>query len=82
MGQGYSLTSVSTGAGALDASELADLAYERSLGNAKFMKCIRARRDNGVVVAKLAGKAVQNENWDRYARGLTGKLVVAWWESS
>ena len=71
MGQGYSLTSISAGAAALDSSELSDLTYERSLGNARFMKTIRARRDDGLVVAKLAMKPVQNESWDNFVKALS-----------
>jgi phosphoinositide-3-kinase regulatory subunit 4 len=70
MGQGYSLTSISAGAAALDSSELSDLTYERSLGAARFMKTIRARTDTGLVVAKLAMKPVQNQDWDRYVKAL------------
>jgi phosphoinositide-3-kinase regulatory subunit 4 len=73
MGQGYSLTSISAGSAALDASELSDLIYEKSLGNARFMKTIRARRDDGVVVAKLAMKPVQNQNWDQYVKSLNAE---------
>jgi phosphoinositide-3-kinase regulatory subunit 4 len=73
MGQSYSLTSISARAAALHASELSDLTYERSLGNARFMKTIRARRDDGIVVAKLAMKPVQNQDWDRYVKALNAE---------
>lgn len=76
MGQNYSLTSISAGAGGLDHAELADLKYEKSLGNARFMKCSRARREDGIVVAKVAMKAVQNDNWDVYDAALNGLFDI------
>ena len=56
MGQGYSLTSLSAGAANLDVPEMSDLTYERALGNARFMKTVRARQKAGLVVAKIVMK--------------------------
>ena len=56
MGQGYSLTSLSAGSAGIDVPELADLVYERSMGTARFMKSIRARHQDGVVLVKVAVK--------------------------
>lgn len=56
MGQGYSLTTLSAGAAGIDVPELADLSYEKSLGTARFMKTIRARNKDGLVVAKVVMK--------------------------
>jgi phosphoinositide-3-kinase regulatory subunit 4 len=74
MGQGYSLTTLSAGSATIDVPELADLSYETSLGNARFMKCIRARHKNGLVIAKVVMKPGQNKNWDEYVRILNGML--------
>lgn len=73
MGQGYSLTTLSAGSATIDVPELADLIYEKSLGNARFMKCIRARHKNGLVIAKVVMKPSANKNWDAYIEQLTGK---------
>ncbi|KAE9965948.1 hypothetical protein EG328_009293 [Venturia inaequalis] len=70
MGQGYSLTSLSAGSATIDVPELADLEFEKSLGNARFMKCIRARRKDGLVVAKIVMKPSPNTRWDEYVQEL------------
>jgi phosphoinositide-3-kinase regulatory subunit 4 len=72
MGQGYSLTSLSAGSATIDVPELSDLEFEKSLGNARFMKCIRARRKEGLVVAKIVMKPSPNKNWDDYVHELNG----------
>jgi phosphoinositide-3-kinase regulatory subunit 4 len=53
MGQGFSLTTLSAGSAGIESPELADLVYEKSMGNARFMKSIRARHQDGVVVVKV-----------------------------
>jgi phosphoinositide-3-kinase regulatory subunit 4 len=73
MGQGYSLTTLSAGSATIDVPELADLQYEKSLGNARFMKCIRARHKHGLVIAKVVMKPSANKNWDDYVHILSGK---------
>lgn len=70
MGQGYSLTTLSAGAAGIDAPELADLTYERSLGNARFMKSVRARHKDGLVVAKVVMKPYQSLRLDKYVHAL------------
>ncbi len=59
MGQGYSLTTPPPGAAGIDVPELADLVYERSMGSARFMKSIRARHRDGVVLVKVLIKPYQ-----------------------
>ena len=56
MGQGFSLTTLQAGSAGIDAPELADLIYEKSMGSARFMKSIRARHPDGVVLVKVAVK--------------------------
>ncbi|TVY25487.1 Serine/threonine-protein kinase [Lachnellula hyalina] len=56
MGQGFSLTSLSAGSAGIDVPELADLVYEKSMGTARFMKSIRARHQDGVVLVKVIVK--------------------------
>jgi phosphoinositide-3-kinase regulatory subunit 4 len=53
MGQGFSLAAPPAGAAGIDVPELADLVYEKSMGTARFMKSIRARHHDGVVLAKV-----------------------------
>lgn len=53
MGQGLSVTTPSAGAAGIDVPELADLIYEKAIGSARFMKSIRARHHDGVVLAKV-----------------------------
>ncbi|KAK0629678.1 hypothetical protein B0T17DRAFT_606851 [Bombardia bombarda] len=53
MGQGFSLAAPPAGAAGIDVPELADLVYEKSLGAARFMKTIRARHHDGVVLVKI-----------------------------
>ncbi|KAH9891374.1 hypothetical protein F4778DRAFT_331368 [Xylariomycetidae sp. FL2044] len=58
MGNTFSLTTPYAGAASIDVPELADLVHERSIGtaSARFMKSIRARHRDGVVLAKVAVK--------------------------
>lgn len=56
MGQSYSLTTPYAGSAGIDVPELSDLAHERSLGDARFMKAIRARSYDGLVLAKVTVK--------------------------
>jgi phosphoinositide-3-kinase regulatory subunit 4 len=76
MGQGYSLTTLPAGSATIDVPELSDLEFEKSLGNARFMKCIRARRKEGLVVAKIVMKPSPNKNWDNYVHELSGKSLL------
>ncbi|CAK7227942.1 Serine/threonine-protein kinase [Sporothrix curviconia] len=56
MGQGYSLTTPSAGSAGIDVPELGDLVYEKSIGAARFMKSIRARHHDGIVLVKVLVK--------------------------
>lgn len=53
MGQGFSLAAPTAGAAGIDVPELGDLVYEKSIGAARFMKSIRARHHDGVVLVKV-----------------------------
>lgn len=68
MGQGYSITTLSAGAANIDVPELSDLNYEKSLGNARFMKTVRARRRDGLVVAKVVMKPYPSLKLDEYIK--------------
>jgi phosphoinositide-3-kinase, regulatory subunit 4 len=59
MGQGFSLTTPSAGAAGIDVPELADLVYEKSIGASRFLKSIRARHRDGVVLVKVLIKPYQ-----------------------
>ncbi|CAJ2513672.1 Uu.00g017910.m01.CDS01 [Anthostomella pinea] len=60
MGNSYSLSTPYAGSAGIDIPELADLAHERSIGNARFMKSIRARHRDGVALAKVTVKPYSN----------------------
>lgn len=68
MGQGFSLATPSAGAAGIDVPELADLAYEKSIGGARFMKSIRARHHDGVVLVKVLVKPYVPMPLERYKR--------------
>ncbi|KAI9660226.1 MAG: Serine/threonine-protein kinase [Alyxoria varia] len=68
MGQGYSLTTLSAGSAGIDVPELADLSYEKSLGDARFMKSIRARHREGLVVVKVVMKPYATMKFEKYVR--------------
>jgi phosphoinositide-3-kinase regulatory subunit 4 len=73
MGQGFSLTSLAAGSAGIDTPELADLVYERSIGNALFMKSIRARHHDGVVLVKVMVKPYPMK-LGKYKRKIIRKL--------
>lgn len=68
MGQGYSLTTLSAGSAGIDVPELADVSYEKSLGDARFMKAIRARHRDGLVVTKVVMKPYASMKFSRYIK--------------
>ncbi|KAI5795600.1 hypothetical protein EDC01DRAFT_58745 [Geopyxis carbonaria] len=72
MGQNYSSTAaaaadngISTG---IDVPELADISYEKSLGSARFLKTIRAKHADGLVVIKIFAKPPTIFPLDQYHR--------------
>ncbi|KAI5806711.1 hypothetical protein DFH27DRAFT_498379 [Peziza echinospora] len=67
MGQGYSsLTDRNVGAAGSDISELSDYSYEKSLGSARFLKTIRARRRKSTAVVKVFLKPGPGYSLKRY----------------
>ncbi|TVY84291.1 Serine/threonine-protein kinase ppk19 [Lachnellula suecica] len=68
MGQGFSVTTLSAGSAGIDVPELADLSYERTMGNARFMKSIRARHQGGVVLVKVVVKTLPTMSLAKYRR--------------
>ncbi|KAL8408854.1 hypothetical protein RB594_007329 [Gaeumannomyces avenae] len=66
MGQGFSSTTPPAGAAGIDVPELADLVYEKSVGTARFLKCIRARHHDGVVLVKVLTKPYTPMPLDEY----------------
>ncbi|KAL0095744.1 kinase-like domain-containing protein, partial [Phycomyces blakesleeanus] len=51
-------------------SELGDIYYERSIGNARFMKTIRGRHKDGMVVVKIFVKPELNMSLQNYVKRL------------
>lgn len=74
MGQGFSLTTLVGGSAGIDVPELSDLVYEQSMGNARFMKSIRARHQDGVVLVKAIVKPYAMK-LDKYR-----KRIISMWE--
>ncbi|KAL8812274.1 MAG: hypothetical protein Q9223_001209 [Gallowayella weberi] len=70
MGQGFSLTNLSSGSAGIDVPELSDLSYEKALGQARLMKSIRARHQNGLVVVKLVMKPYPQLELEKYVRAI------------
>ncbi|RDA86806.1 hypothetical protein CP532_6370 [Ophiocordyceps camponoti-leonardi (nom. inval.)] len=68
MGQGFSLATPSAGSATIDVAQLQDVQYEKSLGNGRFMKSIRGRHENGVVLVKVLVKPFPDVNLDEYKR--------------
>ncbi|KAF1943044.1 phosphoinositide 3-kinase regulatory subunit 4 [Clathrospora elynae] len=76
MGQGFSLTTLSAGSANIDVPELADLQYEKSLGAARFMKAVRARHKDGLVVARVVMKPYAQFNFQTYITRLLHERKV------
>ncbi|KAG7116422.1 putative serine/threonine-protein kinase VPS15 like [Verticillium longisporum] len=70
MGQGFSLATPYAGSASIDVPELSDLVYERSLGTARFMKSVRARHHDGVVLVKVLAKPYTPLSLDKYKKEL------------
>lgn len=70
MGQSFSLASLVSGPAGIDVPELSDLTYEKSLGQARLMKSIRARHRNGLVVVKLVMKPYPQLDLGKYVRAV------------
>lgn len=70
MGQAFSLATLSAGSAGIDVPELSDLAYEKSLGTARFMKSVRARHQHGLVVVKLVMKPFPQLDLGQYVKAI------------
>lgn len=70
MGQGYSLTTLSAGSAGIDVPELSDLVYEKSMGGGRFMKSIRARQMNGLVLVKVIMKPYPTMQLEPYVKAI------------
>ncbi|KFA63079.1 hypothetical protein S40285_08434 [Stachybotrys chlorohalonatus IBT 40285] len=68
MGQGFSLATPSAGSASIDIPQLRDLQYEKSIGNARFMKSIRGRHENGVVLVKVLVKPYSDVKLEQYKK--------------
>ncbi|OAL54246.1 ARM repeat-containing protein, partial [Pyrenochaeta sp. DS3sAY3a] len=76
MGQGFSLTTLSAGSSNIDVPELADLQYEKSLGAARFMKTVRARHIDGLVIARVVMKPYAQFDFQTYVGRLLHERKV------
>lgn len=73
MGQGFSLATPSIGSAGIDITELSDVQYEKTIGNARFMKSIRGRQENGVVLVKVIAKPFSGVKLDKYKKRIFGE---------
>ena len=69
MGQGHS-TTLPPGSTAIEAAELSDLDFEKPLGGARFLRTVRARHQQGIVVAKVCVKSTSSVSFKHHARAL------------
>lgn len=76
MGQGFSLATPSAGSAGIDIPQLSDVQYERSIGNARFMKSVRGRTENGVVLVKVLVKPYANVKLDTYKKKIISKNTL------
>ncbi|KKF95724.1 Serine/threonine-protein kinase VPS15 [Ceratocystis platani] len=67
MGQAFSLATPTAGSAGIDVPEMIDFTYEKSMGNAQFMKSIRARHEDGVVLVKALVKPYTPMSLDKYS---------------
>ena len=70
MGQSVSLAPVSIAALNINVRELTDLSYEKSLGSARFMKSIRARHKDGLVVVRVVMRPNPEYSFSRHIRDI------------
>lgn len=78
MGQGFSLATPSAGAAGIDIAQLLDIQYEKSIGNARFMKSIRGRHENGVVLVKVLVKPYPEVKLESYKKKIIGEFFFFW----
>lgn len=78
MGQGFSLATPSAGSAGIDIAQLQDVQYERSIGNARFMKSIRGRHENGLVLVKVLVKPYADVNLEEYKKQMIGEEPEEW----
>ncbi|KAG5914265.1 hypothetical protein E4U42_000578, partial [Claviceps africana] len=76
MGQGFSLAAPPAGSAGIDIVQLQDIQYERSIGNARFMKSIRGRHEHGVVLVKVLLKPYAEANLDEYKKKLLNHALM------
>ncbi|POR39094.1 Putative serine/threonine-protein kinase VPS15 [Tolypocladium paradoxum] len=77
MGQGFSLATPSAGSAGIDIAQLQDVQYERSIGNARFMKSIRGRHENGLVLVKVLVKPYAEVNLEEYKQQIISEEPAA-----
>ena len=70
MGQSLSLATLPGGSAGIDVPELSDIIYEKSLGTARLMKCVRARHQDGLVVVKLVMKPLATFELAKYVKAI------------
>ena len=64
------MTTLSAGSANIDVPELADLAYDKSFGTARFMKSIRARHHQGLAFVKAIVKPYPSMKLRKYVKAI------------
>ena len=78
MGQNYSaLPDRNVGGAGIDIAELSDISYEKSLGSSRFLKTIKARHVNGLVVVKIFLKPSPTFPLEAYRTKLKRNLLLS-----
>ena len=70
MGQGLSVAAQPGGSVGIDVPELSDITFEKSLGTARLMKCMRARHQDGLVVVKVVMKPLPTLELTQYVKAI------------
>ena len=76
MGQSYSLTTLSSASASIEVPDLSDLVPEKTIGNARFLKTVRARHHDGVVLVKVHVKPYSHMDLDGYRDKILCKLML------
>lgn len=70
MGQSYSQATLPAGPTAIETPELADVTFEKPHAGVRFLRTVRARHQNGVVLVKVCMKSSLNVSFREYIRRL------------
>ncbi|GAB7362672.1 hypothetical protein MBLNU230_g2981t1 [Neophaeotheca triangularis] len=70
MGQSYSQAALPAGPTAIETPELADVTFEKPHAGVRFLRTVRARHQNGIVLVKVCMKSGPNVSFKDYVQRL------------